>query len=245
MCSNYLPVTRWDRLLQYFGVERDRDEMPLELDPEVWPGGMAPFIRRAQEGSGHRRIEAGQFGLLPGFAKELAFGRRTYNARSETVHELPSYRRAWARGQRCIVPAEAIFEPCYESGRAQRWRIQPAGGAPMGIAGIWERHPQLTGRDGQPLLSFSMLTVNAAGHVVFQRMHRPTDEKRMVVLLDPAEYDRWLCCSLDEARTFFRQWQGPLETFAAALPPRTRRAPPEPPPNVRPDDEPGSQREPL
>ena len=38
MCSNYQPVTRSDRLLTFFGVERARDEPPVD----VWPLGLAP-----------------------------------------------------------------------------------------------------------------------------------------------------------------------------------------------------------
>lgn len=69
MCSNYKPVTRTDRLLSFFGVERERDDESVD----TWPTGLAPFIRLAEEGSGNRRIvEDGVFGLLPGFAKELA-----------------------------------------------------------------------------------------------------------------------------------------------------------------------------
>ncbi|MCA0241125.1 MAG: SOS response-associated peptidase [Proteobacteria bacterium] len=223
MCSNYIAVTRTDRLLTFFGVARDPSEPPPEFSAEIWPQRLAPFIRRAEDGSGNRQIEAGQFGLLPFFAKELAYGRRTYNARSETVATLPSFRDAWKRGQRCIVPAEAIFEPCWETGTAVRWRIQQAGEVPMGIAGVWARHPKLTTKDGKPMLSFAMLTVNADGHPVFKRMHRPEDEKRMVVILDPAEYDRWLQCTVAEAASFFRQWTGALDAFPAPLPPRRRQ----------------------
>lgn len=210
MCSNYRPVTRFDRLLTFFGVERDRDEAPSD----IFPTGQAPFIRLARDGSGKRIVEDGHFGLLPHFAKEVAFGRRTYNARSETVHQLPSYRSAWARGQRCIVPAEAIYEPCYESGRAVRWVIRQEFDVPMGIAGIFNawRDPH-----GHERLSFAMLTVNATGHVVFERMHKPGDEKRMVVLLHPDEYDDWLTCPVNEASRFFRQWTGPLTAEPAPL----------------------------
>lgn len=220
MCANYRPVTRLDRLLTFFGVERPPGEIPLEFTPEAWPTGLAPFIRRAEPGG--RALAAGHFGLLPHFAKEIAYGRRTYNARSETVHELVSFKRAWARGQRCIVPTEAIYEPCWESGKAVRWCIQQPGDVPLGIGGIWTEHPWLTAPDGAPLLSFAMLTVSGAGHPVFQRMHRPTDEKRMVLIIDPAEYDRWLQCTPAEAATFFRPWPGALDAFPAPLAPRLR-----------------------
>ena len=216
MCANYRPVTRMDRLLSYFGVERQPGE---PTPPEIWPLGLAPFIRLHEDGSGNKVIDDGLFGLLPHFAKELAYGRRTYNARSETVHQLASFKDAWASGRRCIVPAEAVFEPCYESGKAVRWRIQQPGDVAMGIAGVYRRW---RGPDGRYLWTFAMLTVNAAGHPVYQRMHAPGDEKRMVVILDPAEYDRWLQCSPQEARSFFRPWAGPLDATADPLPPRKR-----------------------
>lgn len=219
MCSNYTPVTRADRLLSFFGAAPERDE-DITV---VFPTGLAPFIRLAEDGSGNRRVDSGAFGLLPHFAKEVAYGKRTYNARSETVATLASFRDAWKRGQRCVVPAEAIFEPEYDADgvKSVRTRIQQQGEVPMGIAGIYTkwRSP-----DGLELFSFSMLTVNADGHPVFQRFHRPGDEKRMVVILDRKDYDAWLTCPLVEAPKFFAQWMGPLETFPAPLPPRAPRA---------------------
>lgn len=216
MCSNYRPVTRMDRMLTFFGVERDRDEVPAD----VFPTGLAPFIRKAEDGSTNKVVADGAFGLLPYFATELAYGRRTYNARSETVRTLPSFRDAWRRGQRCVVPAEAIFEPNYESGRAVRWRIGQHGDVPMGIAGIYAkwRSP-----DGRELYSFAMLTVNADDHSLMRRFHKPGEEKRMVVILDPQDYDAWLACSVDEAPRYFKQWQGELiaEPDPLLRPPRT------------------------
>lgn len=217
MCSNYEAVSRADRLLSFFGVVRARDDPTAA----VFPTGLAPFIRLAEDGSGNRRVDDGAFGLLPHFAKELAFGRRTYNARSETVATLPSYRDSWARGKRCIVPAESFFEPSYETGKAVRWRIYQPGDVPMGIAGIYSkwRSP-----DGRELFSFAMLTVNADGHPVMQRFHKPEEEKRMVVILEPSEYDDWLSCPVADAPKYFRQWMGPLLSHEAPLPPRAPRA---------------------
>ena len=215
MCSNYRPVTRMDRLLTYFGAERERDEVPHD----IFPTGLAPFIRKADVASEHQRVVSdGAFGLLPFFAKEIVYGRRTYNARSETVATLASFKHAWARGRRCVIPCEAIYEPCYETGRAVRWRISQPSDVPMGIAGIYTtwKHPT----EGRELFSFAMLTVNADGHPVFQRFHKPGDEKRMVVILDPQQYDSWLACSVEDAPQFFQRWMGPLDTTANPLAPR-------------------------
>jgi putative SOS response-associated peptidase YedK len=222
MCSNYRPVTRGDWMLTYFGVERDFGK---ELPPEAWPTGIAPFIRLNELGK--RMVDAGHFGLLPHFAKEIAYGRRTFNARSETVHKLASFRAAWARAQRCIIPAEAVYEPCWETGKAVRWEISQPGRIPFGIAGIFSSWRDPSGKETP---SMSMLTVNAEGNPVFQRMHKPGDEKRMVVILRPDEYDDWLTCSVDEASRFFRQWTEQLEAQPKPLAPRTKRTEPQPPP---------------
>lgn len=214
MCSNYRPVTRMDRLLTFFGVERGKDEPTAD----VWPTDLAPFIRLSAEGQEGGKpalvVEDGNFGLRPGPWAELKYGRRTYNARTETVHELTSFKRAWANGQRCIIPAEAIYEPNYESGKAVRWLIQQPGEVPMGIAGVYAR---FKGPDGRDVFSFAMLTVNADSHPFMRRFHKPDDEKRMVVILAPEEYEAWLKCSVAEAPDYFRQWTGPLDGYPAPL----------------------------
>jgi putative SOS response-associated peptidase YedK len=165
-------------------------------------------------------VSDGHFGLLPHFAKELAFGKRSYHASTETFAKLASLREFWAMGRRCVIPAEHFFEPCWETGKAVRWQIQQHGDVPMGIAGIYSkwRNPE-----GDEMFSFSMFTVNADGHPVMQRFHRPGDEKRIVVVLDPKDYDEWLSCAVKEAPMFFRQWEGTLPAFPKPLPGRTPR----------------------
>lgn len=228
MCSNYRPVTRADRMLTFFGIERAVDEPPVD----AWPTGLAPMIKLSERGQ--RIVESGHFGLLPHFAKEVAAGRRTYNARTETVAKLPSFRTAWAKGWRCIIPAEHIYEPNWETGKAVRWRISLPMDVPMGIAGIYTHWRD---QEGRQAYTFAMLTVNADGHPVMQRFHKPGDEKRMVVILDPKHYDDWLTCSPEEAARHFKQWTGPMDAEAKPLPPRAKKGaePPAPPPE---EDEP-------
>lgn len=226
MCSNYRAVTRADWLLNFFGVG------PAETGAEsieTWPTGQAPYIRLNEAG---KRIAAtGHFGLLPHFAKDIAYGRKTYNARSETVAKLPSFSTSWQRGQRCIIPAECIYEPFYATATSKpvRWAIRIGHNIPMGIAGVYNTWRDPEGREHG---SFAMLTVNADDHPVMSRFHAWGEEKRMVVILDSAEkYDEWLTCSVDEAPSFFQQYRGTLETEAAPLPPRAAKpkAPPKPP----------------
>jgi putative SOS response-associated peptidase YedK len=98
------------------------------------------------------------FGMVPHWA-DIKLARQTYNARTETVASKPRFRNAYKRGQFCILPVDSFYEPNYETGKPVRWEIADADGGPLGIAGIWE-HKQ-DDPNGLPLLSISMLTVNA------------------------------------------------------------------------------------
>lgn len=145
---------------------------------------------------------------------------QTYNTRTETVASKPSFRSAWKRKQFCIIPATNFFEPNYETGKPVRWRIERADGGPVAIAGIWEYRP------ADQLLSFSMLTINADGHPLMQRFHKPDDEKRMVMILDPDQYQGWLDGSLVSEADVYRQYPAELLVAQAdPLPPRTRAKP--------------------
>jgi putative SOS response-associated peptidase YedK len=226
MCANYVPVTQAERLLEFFGVQY------AEGRPEgdVFPSGLAPFVRLAPPGEGPtqnlRAVENGIFRFVPDFVAKVDWARKTYNARSETVHSKPTYREAWRHGSRCIIPAEAIYEPKYEQddGSPVRWRISLGTGEPMGIAGIYTAW---TSPDGEVMFGMSMLTVNADDHPFMRQFHAPGHEKRMVVILDPNDFDDWLRCSVAEAKTrYCKQWTGPLVGEPAPLPSRGKRGGP-------------------
>ena len=217
MCSRYQALKEAAWLEKFFATL-----YPPELPAgETWPLYDAPYVVRDldQAPSEHvRECRVGQFGLLPRWAKDAKLGRQTYNARSETAAVKPSFKTAWARGQRCIIPATAIFEPSWETGKAVPWRISHVDGVPLGIAGLWSEWPA---PDGTRRESFTMLTVNAEGHPLMQRFHRPEDEKRMVVVLDPADYDRWLDCPVDRMMSMMTRY--PAEQLVSEPSPTSAR----------------------
>ncbi|HJV80434.1 SOS response-associated peptidase [Noviherbaspirillum sp.] len=216
MCANYLPSTH-HQLQQFFGVAPPDSDYPAE----AFPGYMAPMIRlpRADAVPGDRACALGMFGLVPGWA-DSKLARQTYNARTETVASKPSFRHAYKHHQFCVIPLRSFYEPSYESGKVVRYEIADADGAPLGVAGIWEYKQD--GGNGLPLLSFSMLTINADGHALMQRFHKPGDEKRMMVILDPERYDAWLHCPVEEAERFFVRY--PSERLVARPAPRLGKA---------------------
>jgi putative SOS response-associated peptidase YedK len=212
-----------------FGV----DLPDFEFKPDTYPGYDAPVIRhvirRVEDGTPsvvpRRECIAARFGLVPYWAKpedaELPRPRfATHNARFETVGEKASFKHAWKNSQRCLIPVEAFYEPCWETGKAVRWKITLRDGHVFALAGIWERWH----RDGREVVSFSMLTVNADDHEVMKHMHRPGDEKRMPVIIRRDDYDRWLNASPEEARRMCQAYPAELmRTEAAPAPKRSPR----------------------
>ena len=202
MCSHYEAPSN-DRLIEGYGIA---PETPGQT--EIWPCYMGPFLRRRPEEAHDDdqlplEILTGQFGLLPAWAKDRKLGRHTYNARSETVAQKPSYREAWKQAQHCIIPAVAIYEPDWRSGNSVPTRISRADGGVLGIAGIWERWES----QGEGVVhSFSMLTVNADDHEFMRNYHRPEDEKRMVVILPNGSHQDWLNAKASDSMDFMVQY---------------------------------------
>lgn len=205
MCSHYQALKDRAKFEKEFRVKLP----PYEGVYDVWPTYQALFVRRPREANvGDEAVpdpEAlpGVFGLIPAWAKDDKFARRTFNARSETVATLPSFRDAWRKGHRCIIPAEAIYEPDWRSGKAIATRIARGDGQTMGLAGLWSAWKSPSGGWVQ---SYTMLTINADEHPLMRNFHKPGDEKRMVVILPEAAYDDWLKAPVERSMEFMRHY---------------------------------------
>jgi putative SOS response-associated peptidase YedK len=212
MCSHYQAIKERERFLRLFGVYPPDPEGKYDM----WPGYTGVMVRRPREHDsggdavGPMEAVAGLFGLLPHWAKDPKLARNTFNARSETVHEKPSFRDAWRRGQHCIIPADAIFEPDWRSGKAVATRISRADGEPMGIAGLWS---SWRSAEGDTVWSFTMLTINADAHPLMRHMHRPNEEKRMVVILPEAAQQDWLDAPAQQSMALLQPY--PADRLAA------------------------------
>ena len=128
----------------------------------------------------------------------------TNNARSETAASRPTYRAAWAAGQRCLIPAAWYQEPNWETGRNVWRRMARADGEPWAIAGLWSEWADPA--TGEIVSNFTMLTVNCDGHPLLGRLHKPdpklpadAQDKRSVVPLEPDQWTAWFEATPDEA----------------------------------------------
>ncbi|AIP66031.1 SOS response-associated peptidase family protein [Burkholderia thailandensis] len=174
-------------------------------EPEIYPDYLAPTVAMID---GHVEAFLAGFGYWPralqkaNIEKAKAEGkappimRSTMNVRDDNLGRSPLYGPAWRAGRRCLIPAQWIYEPCYETGRNVWHRIGVTGWRPYCVAGIWRT---LIGADGNQTHTMSMITVNAEGHRIMSRMHKPRDEKRSVVILRPDDWEEWLSTSNVEA----------------------------------------------
>ncbi|TDA48258.1 SOS response-associated peptidase [Burkholderia pyrrocinia] len=188
--------------------------------PEIYKDYAAPIVRA--DGDGAVACIA-NFGFWPTDVqkdeqkKAKEHGREppplktTVNATVERIATSRLYKPAWRAGQRCLIPVSWIYEPNWESGKHIRYRIGLADWKPFCVAGIWQAWLR---QDGTTVCGMAMITINADGHPIMQRMHRPGDEKRSVVILRPADYDEWLhTMNVEAARAMLQIY--PADEMAA------------------------------
>lgn len=214
MCNLYRPPNA-DTVSRHFQL----DTRGLVWPASVHPRSPGPFIRRAVDDPGYsRELAVGQWALIPPWSKEAKLKYSTNNARSEELADKASFRDAWARGQRCIIPAADFDEPNWESGKNVWWRFERADGRPWALAGLWNTWTDRT--TGEVLESFTMLTINADAHPLMSRMHKPDpkrpadqQDKRSVIPIEMHDVDQWLAGTVQEASALFKL--APVEVFGS------------------------------
>lgn len=197
MCSNFDPI---QPLHSSWVTDRFGCQLPsAEWRAEAYPTYPAPFIHMKGDLPSARLAE---FGLVPFWAaQKKRYGVHTYNARSETVAQKPSFQNAWKSCRFGIVLVESFYEPKWiDKDTCIRYRIKRSDGNPTAIASLWE---EFTDKEtGEIRTSFCMLTVNATDDPVMKHFHRPEDEKRSVVVLTEDEYIPWFTTTPDYAPNF-------------------------------------------
>ncbi|MEU3354057.1 SOS response-associated peptidase [Streptomyces sp. NPDC037389] len=227
MCGRYAASRRPEDLAGLFEVEKWVPEETLAPDWNVAPTkSVYAVLERPLKDAADRRpvrqLRALRWGLVPSWAKTPEGAAKMINARSETVHEKPSFRRAF-ESRRCLLPADGYYEwvtgaqerELEEKGRRKRTRKQPyfvtpVDGSVMAMAGVYEfwrdptlppDHPQAwwatcsvitTEAETEP---FAMATPSVSaepGPRSLAEIH-----PRMPLLLTPDRWEAWL----DPART--------------------------------------------
>ncbi|MFF7650067.1 SOS response-associated peptidase [Streptomyces sp. NPDC007983] len=230
MCGRYAASRRPEDLVGLFGVEKWEPEETLASDWNVAPTKDVyavlerPLKGPEAEAAGPRpvrQLRALKWGLVPSWAKSPEGGPKMINARAETVHEKPSYRRPFA-SRRCILPADGYYEWVTGSGerqleekgkrkrpRKQPYFVTPVDGSVMAMAGLYEFWRDRTLPDEHPRawwVTCTVITTEAerepfAGGGVGAGGEGPGSladiHPRMPLVLTEDRWDSWL----DPART--------------------------------------------
>jgi putative SOS response-associated peptidase YedK len=175
-------------LAEIFGVLRAIDSPPRY---NIAPTQSVAAVRLAGQGGG-RELGLFRWGLIPAWAKDARIGSSLINARAETLATKPAFRSALNR-KRCLIPADGFYEWQAVPGEKvkQPFFIGVRDVPVFAFAGLWE---QWTAPEGNVLQTCTIVTTEA--NELMRRVHT-----RMPVILDPADYDRWLDCPRHDAQS--------------------------------------------
>jgi putative SOS response-associated peptidase YedK len=132
MCGRYglRQVAEVEKYFQVHGT-------PWKVSYNIAPTQLVPVVRIRD---GEHVGEVLRWGLIPFFARGIPPKASTINARIETVETAPSYKGAWARGQRCLQIASGFFEwHTDETKRKAPYFIQVKDAPYIAFAGLWDR----------------------------------------------------------------------------------------------------------
>ena len=237
MCGRYASSRRPEELGALFSIEHMEGAEDLPPDWNVAPTKeVYAVLDRPLRGSENpapvRQLRTLRWGLIPSWAKSPEGGAKMINARAETVHEKPSYRRAFT-ARRCLLPADGYYE--WVTGHAERqeeekgkrkrprkqpYFVTPPDGSVVALAGLYEFWRDRTLPDDHPRAWWSTCTVITteaettplAGldreRTARDRPHALSDiHPRMPLMLPADRWDAWL----DPSRTDTEELRGLLE----------------------------------
>jgi putative SOS response-associated peptidase YedK len=169
----------------------------------VPPGATVPVIRHA--GVGRAAFETAAYGsaapnecvllrwgLIPFWSRGVAPKFATFNARVERIETAASFRGAWARRQRCILPALGFYEWQRRGRSRQPFLVRLADREMFGFAGLWDCS---TGPEG---IIESCTIVTLPANRLMTEIHN--SGHRMPAILREEDHEAWLSGTSDEAR---------------------------------------------
>jgi len=213
MCGRYASSSRPEDLVEEFEVDEDRTgqaSRSILATPQNPPAGQPDFniaptkqapvvLTRAVRGDADaapvRQLRLLTWGLVPSWSKDVKFGLRMTNARSESLLDTSSFARA-AAARRCLVPADGWYEwqlsPTAVDGkskpRKQPFFIHRSDGAPLAMAGLYEFWRDTSLAEDDPyawLTTYAIITTVAEPGL--DRIH-----DRQPLVLERADWSDWL-----------------------------------------------------
>ena len=191
MCGRYAQTANMDLIVEEFGVTGSLPHDPLPLNWNIAPTNPIYIVTATHESGSEilkRNLDIASWGLIAPWERDYALARasqsRAINARSESIHEKPTFRDSF-RHHRCLIPASGYYEWATALGRyktKQPFYIHRKDGHQISFAGIFSTWKSADGREIQ---SAAVVTRDAVNEL-------ETVHDRMPVMMRPERWDDWL-----------------------------------------------------
>lgn len=197
MCGRYTHLLTWAQLHRLLRLTSDPIDLPRRYN--IAPTQLAPVAR--QDKHGGRSLDMLRWGLVPSWASDLKIGNTMINARGETLATKPAFRTAF-KHRRCLVPASGFYEwKKPDQGKSkQPLYITASDGGPLMLAGLWE---SWTSPEGPMVQTYTIITTTP--NEMMAEIH-----DRMPVIVDAADFGRWLDPNLEDASDLIRPYPAEL-----------------------------------
>jgi putative SOS response-associated peptidase YedK len=186
MCGRYAQAQGMDEIIEKFDLDSSLVDKSLPLNWNIAPTNEIYIIRDNQSG---RVLDSASWGIIAPWQKNFTEARNSQshaiNARSESIHEKPTFRQAF-RTTRCLIPATGYYEWATSLGKyppKQPFYITSKDeNKSLSIAGIWSTWKSESGIEIQ---SAAIITGEAVGELA-------TIHSRMPVFMPNDRWDTWL-----------------------------------------------------
>ena len=192
MCGRFALSKLPAELIEEFEIHTGKTMPILPADWNITPARDIYIIRNDSENQ--RDLAIASWGIIAPWSDDRATAVKSQaqaiNARSETVHEKPTFRSAF-RNRRCLIPADGYYEWATEMGPyapKQPFYISKGPKRTLAMAGIWDRWIAPT---GEIVETAAIITRPAVDFLA-------TVHSRMPTFLPVDRWDRWLDRSLHE-----------------------------------------------
>ena len=175
-----------DEIIERFDLDSSLVDKSLPLNWNIAPTNEIYIIRDNQSG---RVLDSASWGMIAPWQKNFTEARNSQshaiNARSESIHEKPTFRQAF-RTTRCLIPATGYYEWATSLGKyppKQPFYITSKDeNKSLSIAGIWSTWKSESGVEIQ---SAAIITREAVGELA-------TIHSRMPVFMPEDRWSAWL-----------------------------------------------------
>ncbi len=190
MCGRYAQSADMRELMEQFEVTGNSPTNSIPVNWNIAPTNPIYIVRESMQEQSivKRDLAVVSWGLIAPWLSDPAEAKasqsRAINARSESVHEKPTFRDGF-KSRRCLIPAQGYYEWATALGKfrpKQAFYISSRDGQQLSIAGIWSswRAP-----NGEVFETTSIITQEAQGELA-------TIHSRMPVFMPHNRWQAWL-----------------------------------------------------